>query len=48
MSIYAPEYTKKEFIDTFIEMFTWFIPLVVATELWFFDWLAEYSTNANC
>jgi uncharacterized membrane protein len=26
----------------------WFIPLYAVIEIWFFDWLSEYSANANC
>lgn len=48
MNYYAPEYTKRERIVFVLKQMLWFLPLYAATELWFFDWLAEYSDNANC
>ena len=45
---YAPEYTKKERIVFVLKIMAWAIPLFVIAEFWFFDWLAEYSKNANC
>ena len=48
MSNFAPEYTKRERIVFVLKQMLWFLPLYAATELYFFDWLAEYSDNANC
>jgi len=45
---YAPEYTKKERIIFVIKNMAWAILLFVFAEFWFFDWLSEYSKNANC
>lgn len=45
---YAPTYTKRERIVWVLKQMLWFLPLYAATELWFFDWLVEYSHNANC
>ena len=45
---YAPEYTKKERIIFLLKSFAWAIPLLLIAEFWFFDWLSEYSENANC
>jgi len=48
MSEYAPEYTKRERIVLVAKAFAWAIPVYLVAELWFFDWLSEYSKNANC
>jgi len=48
MSNCAPEYSKRERIVFVLKHILWFVPLYAATELWFFDWLAKYSDNANC
>jgi len=48
MPNHAPEYTTRERITFVLKHMLWFIPLVAATELWFFDWLSEYADNANC
>jgi len=45
---YAPEYTQKERIAFVLKIMAWTIPLFVMTQFWFFDWLSEYSENANC
>lgn len=48
MSEYAPEYTKKEIIEKVIKMSIWFIPLMLVTHFWFFDWFGKYVENAHC
>jgi len=48
MNNYAPEYTKRERIVFVLKQILWFVPLYAAAKLWFFDWLAKYSANANC
>ncbi len=48
MSEYAPEYTKRERIVLVLKMLAWAIPTYLVAQFWFFDWLSEYSENANC
>lgn len=48
MSEYAPEYTKKECMILVLKIAAWVIPIVLISELWFFDWLSKYAENANC
>lgn len=48
MSHYAPEYTHKQKITYIAKQMLWCIPLYLATQFWFFDWLSEYSANAHC
>jgi len=48
MDKFAPEYTKREKIKLIIKELIWAAPLYIACQFWFFDWLSEYSNNANC
>ena len=48
MNEYAPEYTKREKIILIIKIMSWAIPVFLIAEFWFFDWISEYSKNANC
>lgn len=48
MSQYAPEYTKRERIIVVLKMLAWAILIYLIAQFWLFDWLAEYSKNANC
>ena len=44
----APEYSKKERIILVAKMFAWVVPAVLFLELWFRDWLSEYTEVADC
>lgn len=48
MSDYAPEYTNRERALFVIKQIFWVLLLYAAAQLWFFNWLAEYSDKANC
>lgn len=48
MSEDAPEYTKRERIILALKIAAWIIPIILVSELWFFDWLSEYVKNSNC
>jgi len=48
MSDYAPEYTRRERIIFLVKHMLWFVPLLIATEFWFFDRLEEFSNQAHC
>lgn len=48
MSEYAPEYTTKERVIFLAKHLAWAIPLVAATQFWFFPWFEEYAENAHC
>jgi hypothetical protein len=48
MREYAPEYTKRERIIYVLKLLAWVIPIALFLKLWFFEWLTEFSRNANC
>lgn len=48
MNEYAPVYTTRERIVNALKLMAWILPFYLVAELWFFDWLADYSRNANC
>jgi len=48
MSEYAPEYTKKERLLIIAKLSSWGLPLVLATQFWFFPWFEEYAKISHC
>lgn len=47
-SIRTRAHKKRERILLVIKVVAWTLPAFLIAQFWFFDWLSEYSENANC
>jgi hypothetical protein len=45
---YAPEYTKQERINLALKHGSWILPLFIIIQYYFFPWLKDYASHANC
>lgn len=45
---YAPLYTFRERVVLLLKMLAIALPLLLLAQFWFFDWLEDYASHANC
>lgn len=48
MSVFAPEYTKREKVVWLVKVFSWVVPLFILTQYWFLPWFEGYVKKSHC